>query len=60
MKFCVQGTYIMKFFVDVNKEVDAEDETEAIEKVQNDLSAGQAYDQECEWANVVPNVTKEK
>jgi len=60
MKYHVCGMYEMKFFVEVDEMVNAEDETEAIEKVQDEISAGEAYDQECEWFDGGPKVTKGK
>jgi len=60
MKYRVQGTYEMKFFVEVNEVVEAEDPNEAMMDVQDGISAGQAYDQECEWVNSGPVVTEEK
>lgn len=53
----VKGIYEMKFFVDVNELVQAADEEEAIEKVMDGISAGQAYDQECTWVDAGPTVT---
>jgi hypothetical protein len=52
----VKGIYEMKFFVDVNELVQAGSEEEAVEKVMDGISAGQAYDQECKWVDAGPDV----
>ena len=57
-KFSVRGTYEMTFFVDVVRDIEADTEEEAIEYVQDSISAGQAYDQECRWLDSGPRVTR--
>ena len=55
-RYRVKGIYQMTFFVKVDEVVEADSEEEAVEKVQADLSAGQAYDQECIWYDAGPEV----
>jgi len=55
-RYHVRGVYQMTYFVEVDDVVEADSEAEAIEKVQDDLSAGQAYDEECVWYDAGPEV----
>lgn len=55
-RYRVRGVYQMTFFVEADDVVEADNEEEAIEKVRADLSAWQAYDQECIWYDAGPEV----
>lgn len=48
-RYRVRGIYEMTYFVNVDMVVDAEDEVEAIEQVQDTVTAGSAFDQTCKW-----------
>jgi hypothetical protein len=56
MKYRVKGVYEMTFCVDVDRLVEAEDEVEAMEKVQDEISAGEAHDQSCQWVDSGPEI----
>ncbi len=55
----IKGICLMEFFIDVDQEVVAETEEEAIQKVQDNISVIQAYDQSCVWAESGPDVSVE-
>lgn len=54
----VRGVYQMTFFIDVDQVVEAESEEEAVEVVQDGISAGEAYDQEATWYDSGPEVVE--
>ena len=54
--YLIKGVYVMKFYIDVDEEVLADSEEEAIQTVQDQISAGQAYDQDCIWLHGGPDI----
>jgi|TARA_Y100000310_G_scaffold283563_1_gene305643 hypothetical protein len=52
----IRGTYVMKFFVEIDTVVEAESEEEALDKVQSEISVDQADVGECEWVGNGPEV----
>jgi hypothetical protein len=60
MKYKVKGIYEMTFFVEVDEIVEAETEADAMVEVEDQISAGQAYDQWCQWLNEEPDIEEIK
>lgn len=48
-KFRVKGIYKMTFLVDVDQVVSADNKDDAVEEVQDSITAEEAYDQLCDW-----------
>ena len=55
-QYRVQGTYLMTYYVSIDRTVEAESEEDAIQSVIDDTSAGAAYDSDTTWADSGPTI----
>jgi len=50
LKFRVRGVYEMRYFIEVDEEIEADSTEEALEEAANRASIADAYDQENHWS----------